>query len=424
MTTSDSAAWTRAVRLTQIVTVPQTFALLEGQTAYMHRHGFDVTAISSAGPFQAHFVAREPVRLLTVEMPRRITPFQDLRAVAELVRALRHIRPDIVHAHTPKGGLLGMIAATVARVPVRVYHMRGLPLMTATGARRRLLTWSERLACGLATRVLCVSHSLRQYAIEQGLCAQDKIITPLGGTGNGIDAFGRFHPDQPAGDVARRRDALRKRLGIPSDAIVVAFLGRLVRDKGVVELADAWQGLRAQYPNIHLLVAGPYESQDPVPPQTRARLEGDGRVHMLGQTDDARGVYAAADIVTLPTYREGMPNVPLEASAMRLPVVATQIPGCVDAVVHGVTGLLVPVANSAALGAAIGEYVADPVLRARHGTAGRERVLREFDRERIWAATLAQYAELLKTPMEHFIARTATDGADTTRGIPLPTPVS
>lgn len=384
------------IRLAQIVTVPQTFALLEGQTRYMAERGFEITGISSAGPYQTGFAARELVRLITVEMPRRITPFQDLRAIAQLVKTLLAIQPHIVHAHTPKGGLLGMIAATIARVPVRIYHMRGLPLMTATGFRRRLLRWSERTSCGLAHRVLCVSHSLRRYAVDEGLCTADKIVTPLGGSGNGIDAFGRFHPDLPADDAAERRREMRERCGIPEDAIVIAFLGRLVRDKGLIELAEAWRTLSARCPSLHLLIAGPYEPQDPVPEATRRTLELDPRVHLLGQTDDARGVYAAADIVTLPTYREGMPNVPLEAAAMRLPVVATRIPGCVDAVQDGVTGTLVPPADADALARALDTYVRDAELRVRHGRAGRDWILREFDREHIWAATHEQYVELLR----------------------------
>src|SRR4051812_48429598 len=157
----------RRRRLLHVVTVPQTFALLEGQTTFMSEHGFDVTGISSAGPFQQRFREREPVTLVTVEMPRRITPFKDVAALVRLVRAIRRIQPDIVHSHTPKGGLLGTIAAFIAGVPVRVYHMRGLPLMTATGTKRSILAATERALCGLATRVLCVSQSLRAYAVSQ-----------------------------------------------------------------------------------------------------------------------------------------------------------------------------------------------------------------------------------------------------------------
>ncbi|MDB4915952.1 MAG: capsule biosynthesis protein CapM [Gemmatimonadetes bacterium] len=384
-----------AIRLVHVVTVPQSLGFLDGQPRYMAERGIETTAVSSAGPYQQPFAANEPVEVVTVEMPRRITPFRDLVAIARLVALIRRIRPHIVHAHTPKGGLLGMIAAWIARTPVRVYHMRGLPAMTATGMRRRLLTWSERIACALADRVICVSPSLRRYAVEHGLCPETKIVTLLGGSGNGVDALGRFHPDLPPGDTAARRNALRAALDISDEALVVGFVGRLVRDKGVVELAEAWRGLSARFPGAHLLIAGPFEPQDPIPADTRRYLETDPRIHLMGQTDETRTIYAAAEVIVLPTHREGMPNVPLEAAGMGLPVVATDIPGCVDAVRDGVTGTLVPPRDALALGSAIAAYLSDGALRARHGAAGRERVLREFAREEIWRAIYAEYCALL-----------------------------
>jgi glycosyltransferase involved in cell wall biosynthesis len=384
-----------AIRLVHVVTVPLSLGFLDGQPRYMAARGIETTAVSSAGPHQQPFAAKEHVDVVTVEMPRRITPFRDLVAIARLVALIRRVRPHIVHAHTPKGGLLGMIAAWVARVPVRVYHMRGLPAMTATGMRRRLLTWSERLACALADRVICVSPSLRWYAVAHGLCPEAKIVTLLGGSGNGVDALGRFHPDLPPGDAAARRTALRAALNISDEALVVGFVGRLVRDKGVVELAEAWREVSARFTDAHLLVAGPFEPQDPIPDDTRRYLETDSRIHLTGQTDETRTIYAAADIIVLPTYREGMPNVPLEAAAMRLAVVATDIPGCVDAVHDGVTGTLVPARDALALGTAIARYLSDGPLRVRHGAAGRERMLREFAREEIWRAIYAEYCALL-----------------------------
>ena len=378
-----------------IMTAPQTLGFLDGQVRYMAEHGFEITAISSPGPFLTGFAAREPVHLITVDMPRRITPFQDLIALIHLVRMIRVIRPDIVHAHTPKGGLLGMLAARVAGVPVRIYHMHGLPFMTATGFRRRLLTWSERVSCVLAHRVLCVSHVLRQYAIEQRLCAPDKIVTPLGGSVNGVDALDRFNPDHPVGDATKRRNEIRARHEIPDEALVIAFIGRLVRDKGIVELADAWRVLADRHADLYLLMAGPFEPQDPVPGSTRAFLESHSRIHLLGQTDDVRGVLAASDVLVLPTYREGMPTAPLEAGSMRLPVVATRVSGCVEAVEDGVTGILVPVGDASALAEALELYINDRDRRLRDGEAGRTRVLKTFARERIWNATLCEYVDLL-----------------------------
>lgn len=383
------------VKLVHIVTVPESFAFLRGQTRYMAQRGFEITGISSAGFYQTTFGDAEPVRLVTIEMTRRITPIRDLLALARLVRALRAIRPQIVHAHTPKGGLLGMLASVIARVPVRIYHMRGLPLTTAKGPRRVVLALTERTACAFASRVVCVSHSLRTEAIAERLAAPGKIVTLHRGSGNGVDAATAFNPDLPDGDRRCRRKAFRTRVQLPEDAGVVVFLGRLVRDKGLVELAEAWESLGERHPNAHLVAVGPFEPQDPLPTSTIEILRGHPRIHLLDRTEDVRSAYSAADFVVLPTYREGLPNVLLEAAAMRLPVVATRVAGCIDAVVDGTTGTLVPVRDAAALGAAIERYLLDPSLRLRHGEAARCHVLASFQPEAIWSATHEQYTALL-----------------------------
>jgi glycosyltransferase involved in cell wall biosynthesis len=310
-----------------------------------------------------------------------------------MCRALRDIHPGIVHAHTPKGGLIGMISSFLVRTPVRIYHIRGLPYMAATGKNRFLLRWSEKLSCLLAHEVFCVSHSIRQFAVQDGLVPAEKIKVFLGGSGNGVDATTRFNPQS---FTDRERCELRKSLGISADDLVIAYVGRLVRDKGVEELAAAWRVLREGFPSARLLLAGPFEPKDAISDDTRDFLEADPRVVILGDVPDAAPYYSIADIVALPTYREGFPNVPLEAAAMELPVVATTIPGCTDAVEDGVTGTLVPPRDANALRLAIERYLEDPELRRAHGLAGRERVMREFRQEDIWEAIYQEYCRLLE----------------------------
>lgn len=378
--------------LVHVTTVPDSLLFLVGQVGFMGDRGYTVSVVTSPGGKLDTFAAREGVAAYGVEMARKITPVRDLVTVLRLVRIFRSIHPEIVHAHTPKGGLLGMISARLAGVPVRVYHMRGLPLMTARGPKRTLLRATEKLSCRLAGQVICVSHSLREVALAEGLCTAEKIEVALAGSGNGVDSGGKFNPARlPAG----ARAAVRRELGIPQDALVIGFVGRLVRDKGVVELATAWRGIAARHPEAHLVLVGPFEEGDPVPDDVRRALTEDARVHLVGFADDTPSMYAAMDVVALPTYREGFPNVPLEAAAMGLPVVATRIPGCIDAVADGETGTLVPAADAGALEAALERYATDQALRRTHGAAGRARVETEFCRERIWEVIAGIYARLL-----------------------------
>lgn len=359
----------------------------------MKDKGFHISFITSPGELLEQFAQREEVDAYPVLMPRRITPLQDLLALVRIYRILRLVRPHIVHAHTPKGGLLGTVAAWLCRVPVRIYHIRGLPHLASSGVKRRLLRWSEKVACRLAHQVLCVSPSIRQVAVEEGLCPSDKVKVLASGSGQGVDAKGRFNPNR---FTEQEKQGLRSRLGLPEEALVIGFVGRIVRDKGIVELAEAWRHLREEHSRAHLLLVGDYEEQDPVPDEVRKLLNSDPRVHITGWLTDTAPYYAIMHLLVLPSYREGFPNTPLEAASMGLPVVATDIPGTRDAVENGKTGILVPPYDPEALAHAIRRYLNDPEFRQAHGEAGRQRVLQHFQQEIIWQALYEEYVSLLR----------------------------
>lgn len=381
------------MKLLHITTVPMSLTFLRGQVGFLKARGFSVEALSSPGEDLDEFGRREGVPVHAVPMVRRITPLRDLAAVIKIRRVIRRTRPTIVHAHTPKGGLLGMLAAATTGTRVRVYQMRGLPFVTARGIRRALLRFTEKLSCRMAHVVLCNSQSMRQVAIEARLCSPERIKVLAGGSGNGVDACGRFDPDRQG---LESRAKTREALGIPPESLVVGFVGRIVQEKGIGELERAWRSLRDDYPAAHLLIVGPFETRDPVPGRSVERLQADPRVRLTGMEWNIAPLYAAMDIVVLPTYREGFPNVPLEAAAMRLPVVATNVPGCVDAVDDGRTGTLVPPRDSDALARAMRAYLDDSNLRRVHGDAGRDRVLLDFRQEAIWEALHAEYRRLLR----------------------------
>jgi glycosyltransferase involved in cell wall biosynthesis len=376
-----------------VTTVPITLAFLHGQAAFMRSHGIATEAISSPGEGLDEFAASEGVPVHPVVMARRISPAADAIALSQLVRTLRRLRPQIVHAHTPKAGLLGTMASRLAGVPVTIYHLHGLPLETARGLKRGILRWSDRTACRLADRVLCVGPSVRESALAYGLCPAERMKVLLRGSINGVDAAGRFDPDRLA---AGTREEVRREMGIPVDALVLGFMGRIAADKGIRELVEAWNLLSRRHPGLHLLLVGPAEVGDAVSRSALDSTDADSRVHRAGLRWDTPRWYAAMDVVALPTYREGLPVVPLEAAAMRLPVVATSIPACADAVVDGETGSLVPPRDGRALADALDRYLRNPDLRGSHGREARDRMLRWFRPEAMWEALLGEYQSLLR----------------------------
>lgn len=373
-------------RLVHVLTVADSLIFIDTLVQRARAQGDEVTVITSPDERLEAFGRRLGVRTIGVEMPRRVSPLGDWLALTRLREVFQRIQPDIVHAGTPKGGLLGMLAAESLGVPVRLFQLRGLASATAKGVLKGVLETTERLSCAAATRVICQSHSLRAQALELGLVSAEKSEVVLDGS-NGVDTDRRFHPETHA--AAGR--ALRRSLGIGDEEVVFAFVGRLVRDKGIAELAEAFALLDAAGVKARLLIAGPFEPRDPVPSAVRARLESHPRIHLLGAVTEPGPVYAAADVVVLPSYREGFPNVPLEAAAMGKPVITTRVPGCIDSIEDGRTGLLVPVGDASTLAQAMRRYAQDSALRAQHGRAGRERATKRFSRSAIADAFLALY---------------------------------
>ncbi|NND04623.1 MAG: glycosyltransferase family 4 protein, partial [Acidimicrobiia bacterium] len=326
-----------AWRVLHIFTVPQTLVLVGAQVDALRQQGFEFRFAASPGNDLDTFAHEHDSKSYGIPMKRAISPFADLTALVRLIRAIRDFRPHLVHSHTPKAGLLGMLASTLGRTPARVYQMRGLLSPTARGLKRSLFDTVERVSCSLAHRVVCQGPSLRDEALRRRLCSADKAIV-LGAGGNGVDATGRFEPSRHQSSGAQ----LRSELGFGPSDLVIGFVGRLVRDKGIEDLLLAWQKLRGVFTNAHLLLVGPRERRDDLDKELARGLVSDRRIHQTGIVGNIESYYAAMVLLVLPSYREGLPNALLEAAAMELPVVATQVMGCVDAVDDGVTGTLVP----------------------------------------------------------------------------------
>jgi glycosyltransferase involved in cell wall biosynthesis len=394
-----------ALTIVQTSTAPIFLTwFLVGHVRALRAAGHSVHAISAPGPELERFSELTGATTHAVEMERNIRLSPDVRALRQFIRLLREIQPDIVHAHTPKAGLLATMAAFILRIPVRVYHCHGLRYETARPPLRAVLWGAERMACGLATQVLTVSPSLRDALVQARLVRESKVEVLLAGSIEGVDG-GRFRPAS-----VEQKAMARASLGIPVDARVIGYVGRLVRDKGVVELYHAWRLVRGVFGNARLVLVGPLEDGDPVPPEVMAGLHSDPRVHFVGYRTDTLPCYQAMDVVALPTHREGFGVVNLEAAAMALPVVATRVKGCIDAVVDGVTGTLVPSLDPDRLSTALARYLSDAGLRARHGEQGRARALEHFKPEAYWAALTEGYARWTSGAGVPPVARLARHG--------------
>ena len=380
----------RVVILTTAASTLRTFFV--AQIQFLESVGFVVHSISApssqSGGADAPQLPTHPVA-----MQRSISPLADLAALGKIYRLLRRIRPQLVHTHTPKAGLLGMIAARIAGVSVRIYTVNGLVWITSTGFQRRLLMLSERLACALATDVIAVSASLQRIVVEMGICPPQKIRVLGSGGSHGVDPD-RFDPVQNS----LQRSGVRDRFGIPEDACIVIFVGRLVRQKGIEELAIAWRQLRNEFLTVHLLLCGEFEHRDSISPEILASLRECSRVHFTSAArDEIPAFYAASDICVLPTWREGLPNVALEAAAMEKPIVATRVTGCVDAIMDGVTGLLVEPRNPESLAIALRRMLNDDEMRVRMGREARRFVTERFSESRMSRRLLEEYQRLLGT---------------------------
>ena len=397
------------IRVLTVTTDPiSLWCFFPGQFEFLSRHGFEIHVVSSPGELFDKVCQHDPVVGHPVRMSRAITPFADLVSLVRLAWLMCKVRPHVVHAHTPKASLLAMIAGWILRRRVRIYHMHGLRLATTSGLQRAVLTWSERVTCRLATRVICVSPSVRNAAIELNLCPPAKIKVLGSGSVNGVDVSASYTADSY---VAEARHRVRGAFGLPEHTLVIGFMGRMVNDKGIGPLYEAWCSLRSQFPTVHLVLAGPMEPKDPLPAELQRSLRSDDRIHMTGHVDDTRAFYAAIDIFVLPSYREGLPIVLLEAAAMRLPIVASRIDGCVDAVADGVTGTLVPPRNATALAAALRAYLIDEELRCRHGAAARKRAVGQFSREIVWQALFDEYGQLLRSDDPNFCRPCSADAS-------------
>ncbi len=319
-------------------------------------------------------LAKCGIELRCVPLKREISPCADLLSLWRIWWVLRAIRPQVTNMSTPKMALLGGLAAWLAGVQHRIYTLRGLRYETARGWKRRLLVGCERIACGCAHQVICISRSVRHTAIRDRVVTEERAVLLGERVSEGLSR--RRMSFRGRAEAAR---SMRDQLGIHPESTILGFVGRLTRDKGVGELAQAFRLLREEGRCVELLLVGTFETGDPVAPEIIEWLQGRNDVHWTGYLADPGPCFELMDIFVFPTYREGLGMVLLEAAAAAKPVVSTRTTGVVDVVLDGTTGLLVPAGDAEAVAHAVGRLLDDPAMAARMGAAARELVGEHFD---------------------------------------------
>jgi glycosyltransferase involved in cell wall biosynthesis len=377
--------------LVRITTVPISLEkLLHGQLRFMSSF-YRVIGISSTDDGLEKVRAQEGIEVWKVPMTRKITPVQDLKTVVSLYRYFRKIKPSIVHSHTPKAGIVAMLAAKLAGVPHRLHTVAGLPLLEATGAKRKLLDAVEKLTYACATHVYPNSKGLSDIILQNGYAPARKVKVLANGSSNGIDTSYFSTAHFSADDNTK----LKESLGIMPDDFTFIFVGRLVGDKGMNELMAAYEKLKADYPQAKLLLVGDFESDlDPLKPETVDRINNTTGVITTGFRQDVRPYLAISDTLVLPTYREGFPNVVLQAGAMGLPSIVTDINGCNEIVSHEINGLIIPVKDEMAIFKAMKRLLDDTALHASMRGIARDQIVSRFEQRVVWEAILQEYQTL------------------------------
>lgn len=315
-------------------TAARTFSFFRGQTK-LWNETFDVCAISSEKEKLIDFAQTEGIRYCYMPMHREISLVSDVCCLLRFIWLFIKERPHIVHGNTPKASMLSMVAAWLTRRPVRIYMCHGLRYQTTTGNLRRILMFMEKLSCSCATQVICVSEGVRKQLVVDSLCKEGKGKVVGYGTAGGIrvDYFSR---EAIIGAPDKRAE-----LGVSKNAFVFSFVGRIVKDKGINELVEAFDKLSQDH-DVSLILVGPQEKDlDPIKRETEELIKTNKHIYAVGRQNDVRPYLAASDAFVLPSYREGVGMVLLEANAMDVPCIASDIIGCNDVVTVGVNGELV-----------------------------------------------------------------------------------
>ncbi|MFV0149462.1 glycosyltransferase family 4 protein [Empedobacter falsenii] len=410
------------IKLIRITTIPLSLkVLLRGQLKFMSNH-FEVVGVSSNGKELEEVKNEEGIAVVPIEMSRQITPIQDIKSLWNTYQFLKKEKPSIVHTHTPKAGIVGMLAAKLAGVPIRLHTVAGLPLMEATGTKRKVLDVVEKLTYSSATKVYPNSKGLYDFILQNKYTSADKLKVIGEGSSNGIDTS-FFSCEQIPSET---QSQLKKDLNIQTDDFVFVFVGRLVGDKGINELVAAFKELETRNQEsstlvsnpqslvsnpkslvpspqspVHskvpkLLLVGPLETElDPLKTETLKEIENNVNIISVGFQKDVRPYFAISNALVFPSYREGFPNVVMQAGAMELPSIVSDINGCNEIIVEGKNGTIIPVKNVEALQQAMKKMILDKLFYEQLQKNARPMIQSRYEQSVVWSALLEEYNSLI-----------------------------
>lgn len=374
-----------------VTTIPSSLNFFKGQLSYISNI-FQVTAISSEKNKLIEFGKKENVSIYYIPMKREISLLIDCVSLFRFIFYFKKLHPDIVHGNTPKGAFLSMLAAYLVGIPVRLYMCHGLRYQGARGGLNALLKLMEKLTCLCATEVLCVSFGVKKTLIQDGICKEQKLKIVLNGSANGIDTS--YYNPENLSDLR----SLRMKLNINNTDFVYCFVGRIVKDKGINELVSAFDKLQLKLKGkIHLIIVGPQESNlNSILKETTEMLERNIYIHMVGVQSDVRSFMAIANVLVLPSYREGFGMVLAEAGALGIPCITTDIIGCNEIIQDGINGKIIPPRDENALYKMMEWFYEhrDNEVKIMAKNA-RPIIVERYEQHKVWEAMLSEYQTLL-----------------------------
>lgn len=378
-------------KLIRITTVPISMRLFSGQTQFMQENGFQVYLASSHDKDRMLIEKETGIRIKELPLTRTISPINDIFAMYKTYKYFKTEKPDIVHSHTPKAGLVGMVAAMFARVPIRMHTVAGLPLMESKGIKRMILNMAERITSFAATNIYPNSIKLNQFMISYKLAPKRKLSVIGNGSTNGIN-LNRFSSDK-----IYNSKTIRESVGINNNDFVFLFVGRIVADKGVNELLTAFDSISKRHSNVKLLLVGEHEeSLDPLSDSSIKILEKNKSIIQTGYQNDVRPFFDLSDVFVFPSYREGFPNVVMQAGAMGLSSIVSDINGNNELIKNEFNGLIIPVKNSVVLLEKMELLLTNEVLGIKLASQARKMIEEKYDQNHVWTELLKEYKRLLK----------------------------